>query len=123
MSDQAVKPIVEQATHLLELVFDEAMRRAHKRHQIVDETEQVSLWVEGAEAVSILGAGYTLPRLKQLGHAGKLIMDRKDPDKPNSPYIFLRSSLHAYSAKRVFELEQQTPIKSAKRKLKPWDEA
>jgi len=107
MSDQSLKPIVEQATNLLELVFDEAMRRANKRHtQIKHPTDAQSLWVEGAEAVAVMGAGYTLPRLKQLGHEGKLIMDRKDPDKPNSPYIFLRSSLHKYSAKRVFDLDQ-----------------
>ena len=100
-----VKPIVEQATSLLELIMDEAMRRASERHGVLDvHVESESLWVEGGEAVKILGAGYTLPRLKQLGHQNILVMDRKDPDKPNSPYIFLRSSLYDYSAKRVFEL-------------------
>lgn len=118
-----VKPIVEQATHLLELVFDEALRRACERCQLPNETEQDSLWVEGAQAADILGAGYSLPRLKQLGHAGELIMDRKDPDKPNSPYIFLRSSLHSYSAKRVFELNEQMPIKAITPRAKPWNKA
>ena len=103
-----VKPIVEQAASLLELVFDEAMRRASERHGLLDiATEGEPLWVDGSEAVKIMGAGYTLPRLKQLGHQGTIIMDRKDPDKPNSPYIFLRSSLHDYSAKRVFELDDK----------------
>ena len=102
-----VKPIVEQATSLLELVFDEAMRRASERHGLLEvATEGESLWVEGSEAVKIMGAGYTLPRLKQLGHQGVIVMDRKDPDKPNSPYIFLHSSLHDYSARRVFELDE-----------------
>ncbi len=106
MTDSDLKPIVEQAASLLELVFDEAMRRASKRHgQLEAAAEGESLWVEGAEAVKIMGAGYTLGRLKQLGHHGILVMDRKDPDKPNSPYIFLRSSLHDYCVKRVFELE------------------
>lgn len=108
MSSSDLKPIVEQAASLLELVFDEAMRRASERH--VDKAlnpEGESLWVEGAEAVKIMGAGYTLTRLKQLGHSGDIVMDRKDPDKPNSPYIFLRSSLHDYSVKRVFELDEQ----------------
>ena len=108
MSD-SVKPIVEQAASLLEIVFDEAMRRASERHGLLDTlaTEGESLWVEGSEAVRIMGAGYTLPRLKQLGHQGVIVMDRKDPDKLNSPYIFLRSSLHDYSAKRVFELDDK----------------
>lgn len=109
MSDQSIKPIVEQATNLLELVFDEALRRANERHSLREAHLQDarSLWVEGIEAVAVMGAGYTLPRLKQLGHEGKITMDRKDPDKPNSPYIFLRSSLLKYSAKRVFELDQE----------------
>ncbi len=54
-----------------------------------------------------MGAGYTLSRLKQLGHQCVIVMDRKDPNKPNSPYIFLRSSLHDYSVKRVFELDER----------------
>ena len=108
MSDTSLEPIVKQASSLLELVFDEAMRRASERHGLIAiATEGESLWVEGGEAVKIMGAGYTLPRLKQLGHRGVIVMDRKDPDKPNSPYIFLRSSLHDYSAKRVFELDEQ----------------
>ena len=109
MSDTSLEPIVRQASSLLELVFDEAMRRASERHGLLDNfaAEGESLWIEGSEAVKIMGAGYTLPRLKQLGHRGVIVMDRKDPDKPNSPYIFLRSSLHDYSAKRVFELDEQ----------------
>lgn len=108
MSSDSVKPIVEQAASLLELVFDEAMRRASERHARLETLSAgESLWVEGAEAVKVMGAGYTLPRLKQLGHQGDIVMDRKDPDKPNSPYIFLRSSLHEYSVKRVFELDEQ----------------
>ena len=105
MTDNDLKPIVEQAASLLELVFDEAMRRASERHRGLEPaSETESLWVEGAEAVRIMGAGHTLARLKQLGHQGVLVMDRKDPDKPNSPYIFLRASLRDYCAKRVFEL-------------------
>lgn len=108
MREGELKPIVERATSLLELVFDEAIRRASERHRHTETTaEAESLWVEGAEAVRIMGAGYTLARLKQLGHQGALVMDRKDPDKPNSPYIFLRASLHDYCAKRVFELESE----------------
>ncbi len=108
MSDNTIEPIVKQAASLLELVFDEAMRRASERHgQLEALTAGESLWVEGSEAVKIMGAGYTLSRLKQLGHQGVIVMDRKDPDKPNSPYIFLRSSLHDYSVKRVFELDER----------------
>ncbi len=108
MSSSDLKPIVEQAASLLELVFDEAMRRASERHGRLETLNAgESLWVEGAEAVKIMGAGYTLPRLKQLGHQGDIAMNRKDPDKPNSPYIFLRSSLHEYSVKRIFELDEQ----------------
>lgn len=107
MTETDIKPIVEQAASLLEIVFDEAMRRASERHHQIAALNAAgeSLWVEGAEAVKIMGAGYTLSRLKQLGHQGILVMDRKDPDKPNSPYIFLRSSLHDYSVRRVLELE------------------
>lgn len=113
MTEQHLKPIIEQATELLELVFDEAMRRASSRHQLPEpQASKDSLWVEGAEAVDIMGAGYTLTRLKQLGHEGKLIMDRKDPDKPNSPYIFLRASLHDYCEKRIFELDQQNDLRN-----------
>ena len=107
MADSDIKPIVEQATSLLELVFDEAMRRASERHGQLEATETQPMWVEGGEAVTIMGAGYTLSRLKQLGHQGILVMDRKDPDKPNSPYIFLRASLHDYSVRRVLELNNQ----------------
>ena len=109
MSDTTLTPIVKQATSLLELVFDEAMRRASERHGQLETltAEETSLWVEGSEAVKIMGAGYSLPRLKQLGHQGTIVMDRKDPNKPNSPYIFLRSSLYDYSAKRVFELDDK----------------
>lgn len=109
MTDSELKPIVEQAASLLELVFDEAMRRAGERHPQLEafNTDGASLWVAGAEAVNIMGAGYTLSRLKQLGHHGLLVMDRKDPDKPNSPYIFLRSSLHDFCIKRVFELARK----------------
>ena len=107
MRSTDLKPIVEQATSLLELVFDEAMQRASFRHQnLKTGNSEESLWVEGTEAVTIMGAGYTLPRIKRLGHQGLIVMDRKDPEKPNSPYIFLRSSLHGYSAKRVFELTE-----------------
>jgi hypothetical protein len=112
MTEQHLKPIIEQATELLELVFDEAMRRASSRHLAEAQSPEVSLWVEGAEAVDIMGAGYTLTRLKQLGHEGRLIMDRKDPDKPNSPYIFLRASLHDYCEKRIFELDQQNDLRN-----------
>ena len=109
MSDNTIEPIVKQAASLLELVFDEAMRRASERHgQLEALVGSESLWVEGNEAVKIMGAGYTLSRLqKQLGHQGVIVMDRKDPDKPNSPYIFLRSSLHDYSVRRVFELDDK----------------
>lgn len=108
MTESDIKPIVEQATSLLEIIFDEAMRRASERHGQLDSLSvDESLWVEGAEAVKIMGAGYTLSRLKQLGHQGVLVMDRKDPEKPNSPYIFLRSSLHDYSVRRVLELNSQ----------------
>ena len=107
MTDNDIKPIVEQATSLLELVFDEAMRRASERHGQLEATETQPMWVEGGEAVKIMGAGYTLSRLKQLGHQGILVMDRKDPGKPNSPYIFLRASLHDYSVRRVLELNNQ----------------
>jgi hypothetical protein len=119
MTDSDLRPIVEQATSLLELVFDEAMRRAGERHALPGSLtpEMESLWVEGAEAVRIMGAGYTLGRLKHLGHQGVLVMDRKDPDKPNSPYIFLRASLHDYCAQRVFELEAR---KARQKKGKPW---
>ena len=106
MSDNTIEPIVKQAASLLELVFDEAMRRASERHGQLEALTE-SLWVEGGEAVKITGAGYTLSRLKQLGHQSIIVMDRKDPDKPNSPYIFLRSSLHDYSVKRIFELDDQ----------------
>lgn len=107
MNSQNIKPIVEQATQLLELVFDEAMKRATKRHHSEPPIKaSASLWIEGAEAVNLMGAGYTLQRLKQLGHQKHIIMDKKDPDKTNSPYIFLRSSLLEYSAKRVFELKE-----------------
>lgn len=108
MTESDIKPIVEQATSLLEIIFDEAMRRASERHGQLDSLSvDESLWVEGAEAVKIMGAGYTLSRLKQLGHQGVLVMDRKDPEKPNSPYIFLRSSLHDHSVRRVLELNSQ----------------
>lgn len=109
MDERDLKPIVEQAASLLELVFEEAIRRAATRHGLEGEDPAApqSLWVEGPEAVTIMGAGYTLARLKRLGRRGEIVMDRKDPDKPNSPYIFLRSSLHEYSARRVFELEQE----------------
>lgn len=108
MNDTTLNPIVEQATSLLELVFDEAMRRAVNRYSALPLEAPATLWVEGAEAALILGAGYTLPRIKQLGHAGELVMDRKDPSKPNSPYIFLRASLHDYSARRVLALDEST---------------
>ena len=108
MKDHELKPIVEQAASLLELVFEEAMRRASKRYGVdtEDAAESKSLWVDGGEAVEIMGAGYTLGRLKRLGRRGDIVMDKKDPEKPNSPYIFLRSSLHEYSMRRVFELDQ-----------------
>jgi hypothetical protein len=112
MNDSELKPIVEQAASLLELVFDEAMRRASERRmqQEAQPSEPESLWVEGAEAVKIMGAGYTLARLKHLGNLGEIVMDKKDPDKPNSPYIFLRSSLYEYSRRRVFQLDQQRSV-------------
>ena len=47
-------------------------------------------------------------RVKQLGHRGEVVFDRKEPEKPNSPYIFLRSSLHEYSSRRVFQLDQRS---------------
>ena len=123
MRDDELKPIVEQATSLLELVFDEAMRRASERYERQSERllKSESLWVEGAEAVKIMGAGYTLARLKGLGRLGELVMDRKDPNKPNSPYIFLRSSLHEYSDRRVFKLDASHqphyPSRSKQRKV------
>jgi hypothetical protein len=87
-------------------------KRAVARHNHPLPQTSESLWVEGPEAVQILGAGYTLPRLKAMGHRGEIVMDRKDPDKPNSPYIFLRQSLYDYNAQRVIQLNRQHKPKS-----------
>jgi len=92
--------------------MNEMAKRAVARHsQLLPQTNE-SLWVEGPEADQILGAGYTLPRLKAMGHRGEIVMDRKDPDKPNSPYIFLRQSLYDYNTQRVIQLARQHKPKS-----------
>jgi hypothetical protein len=90
----------------LESLIDEMVSRAIDRHAPRSQ-EQSGLWVEGPEAVQIMGAGYTLPRLKEMGRRGEVVMDRKDPEKPNSPYIFLRSSLYDYNARRITQIDQR----------------
>lgn len=79
--------------------------RALARHNPVPVTEK--LWVDAKEASAILGDGYPPERVKQLGRAGEIIVDRKEPEKANSPHIFLRSSLYDYSSRRVFQLDQK----------------
>lgn len=107
MASRELQPIVTQTLELLEALMDEMAKRAVARHRPPASRTNAPLWVEGPEAVQVLGAGYTLPRLKAMGHRGEIVMDRKDPDKPNSPYIFLRRSLYDYSAQRVFHLSRQ----------------
>ena len=96
--------LAEQVLTTLESLIDTMAARAVARHLPEPITER--LWVEVKEASRILGDGYPPERVKQLGHQRKVKMDRKEPEKPNSPYIFLRSSLYDYSARRVFEIDQ-----------------
>jgi hypothetical protein len=97
-------PLAQQALTLLESLIDDMAQRAVARHS--PEPVKEKLWVDVKEASRILGDGYPPERVKQLGRLGKLKMDKKEPEKPNSPYIFLRSSLYDYSARRVFEIDQ-----------------
>lgn len=97
--------LASQTLALLETLIDDMARRAIERHTPQKSTEK--LWVSAKEASVILGEGYPVERVKELGRKGRVVMDRRDPTNPaNSPYIFLRSSLHEYSARRVFEIDQ-----------------
>ena len=104
MTTTPTAPLAQQALILLESVIDQMAERAVARHS--PEPVKEKLWVNVKEASAILGDGYPPERVKQLGHQKKLKMDKREPDKPNSPYIFLRSSLYDYSARRVFEIDQ-----------------
>lgn len=92
------------ALQALETLIDEIARRAVDRYS---PQTQEPLWVTAKEASEILGAGYPAQRVKELGHQGLLNMDRRDPENPNSPYIFERKSLFDYSSRRVFEIDQR----------------
>ena len=111
--DNPSEELSEQVLRLLETLLDEMARRATVRHKV--KTEETPLWIDAKGAAQLLGAGYTPARVKQLGHAGELICDRKDPDKPNSPYVFLRASLLDYTSRRVFQLEHLHPPRQYKR--------
>ena len=104
MTTTPAASLAQQALTLLESLIDDMAARAVARHSPEPVTEK--LWVNVKEASAILGDGYPPERVKQLGHQKKLKMDKREPDKPNSPYIFLRSSLYDYSARRVFEIDQ-----------------
>jgi len=95
-----------QTLALLESLIDEMTARAVARHTPKPVTAK--LWVDAKEASTILGDGYPPERVKQLGRAGEIVADRKEPEKANSPHIFLRSSLYEFSARRVFQLDQRS---------------
>jgi hypothetical protein len=101
-----LEPLLASLESLMEDVAERAVKRAVARLEIAQPDQPK--WLEGDEAARYMGAGYTLPRLKQLAHDGEIIADRKDPSKPNSPYVFLRRSLDEYSDRRVFEIDQAT---------------
>lgn len=98
-------PLAQQTLTLLESLIDQMAERAVARH--TPQETKASLWVSAKEASEILGEGYPPARVKQLGHLGEIVADRKEPEKANSPWIFLRSSLYEFSARRVFQLDQQ----------------
>jgi hypothetical protein len=99
------QPLAAQALTLLEAVIDECVQKALARH--TPPQIDAPLWIDAKEASALLGSGYPPARIKQLGHLGELVMDRREPDKPNSPYIFERQSVLNFSSRRVFQLDQR----------------
>lgn len=98
-------PLAAQALTLLETVIEECVARAVARHTPPQAT--APLWMDAKEASALLGSGYPPERVKQLGRAGEIVMDRRQPDNDRSEYIFERQSVLAYSSRRVFQLDQK----------------
>lgn len=102
----ATPSLAEQVLSTFESLIDEMVQRAVARHTPTQATS--ALWIDAREASELLGAGYPPGRVKQLGHEGEIVMDRREPGKDNSHYIFERQSVLNYSARRVFQLDQKS---------------
>ena len=90
----------------LEELIDEAVKKAIDRALNQPRAPERN-WLEGSEAETYMGAGYTLKKLKEMANQGLIVADRKDPDKPNSPYIFWKQSLDDWNTRRVFQIDQK----------------